>query len=254
VVAVGLGVGFQIGRDDDRLTLERRDLALRHWQGGTIRLALLSDLHVNLVPDLERARRAIQMAAAERPAAILIAGDHLSTDHPNAFARLDEAIGLLEDTGIPTFAVMGNHDYWLDQPRQVIEAFARSKVRLLRNQSVDLGGVHIAGIDDAVMGMDDVEFLRTGPRHSVVAMLHEPDFVTRLPDHVSLMLGGHSHGGQICLPGVRPRLPRGARTYVSGYYERETVPVYVSRGVGLTGVRMRWNCRPEVTIFELRSA
>ena len=88
---------------------------------------------------------------------------------------------------------------------------------------------------------------------SLLALFHEPDFVSEVPKHVSLQVSGHSHGGQICLPGgYAVHTPFGAKKYKSGYYPDARVPLYVTRGVGTTGPDYRLFCRPEVTILTLR--
>jgi predicted MPP superfamily phosphohydrolase len=83
-------------------------------------------------------------------------------------------------------------------------------------------------------------------------MIHEPDLVTEVPSWVNLQLSGHSHGGQICLPGGIPMMGTNlARVYLSGYYPEARVPVYVSRGIGTRHVNIRFYCRPEVTLMSL---
>jgi predicted MPP superfamily phosphohydrolase len=121
---------------------------------------------------------------------------------------------------------------------------------------VEVNGVTIAGIDDAIANRQRYDFL-TGGNHSksLVALFHEPDFVDEVPKHISLQLSGHSHGGQICLPGgFSVHSPFGARKYVAGFYPNARVPLYVTRGIGTTGPDLRTFCRPEVSILTLESA
>ncbi len=90
---------------------------------------------------------------------------------------------------------------------------------------------------------------------SLLVLFHEPDYVKITPTNVSLQLSGHSHGGQICLPGGRPlHTPYGANTYYAGYYANAPVPLFVTRGVGTIGPKLRLFCPPEVTILTLRTA
>jgi uncharacterized protein len=237
------------------IKIERHELSLPRWNADGFRLALLGDLHANNREKSDRAKRAMQMAIDEKPDVIVIVGDFVDGSQEH---RLRHAVRSLEpamDAPCPVLGVMGNHDYWVDEPRNVIRAIG-GRIQLLRNEAVDVGGVTIAGVDDAIARKHDPSFLVPG-RHSksIVTLLHEPDFVEVMPEHVSLQLSGHSHGGQVCLPfGIPIHTPYGARTYVSGYYPDAKVPLYVTRGVGTTGPEMRAFCRPEVTILTLRAA
>jgi predicted MPP superfamily phosphohydrolase len=126
----------------------------------------------------------------------------------------------------------------------------------LRNGSFEVDGVTVAGIDDAIAGRNNPEFLQPG-RHSksLLTLLHEPDVVEDTPDHVSLQISGHSHGGQICLPtGVALHTPKGAKKYISGFYPDAKVPLYVTRGVGTQGLDWRLFCLPEVSLLTINAA
>jgi predicted MPP superfamily phosphohydrolase len=160
------------------------------------------------------------------------------------------------DAACPVVAIMGNHDYWSTVPRKVVEAFRESKVKMLLNQTFELDGVTIAGLDDAIQRAQSYEFFPAGTvSKSLIALFHEPDFVKDMPKHVSLQISGHSHGGQVCLPfGKSMYTPYGARKYVAGFYPDARVPLFVSRGVGTTGPDYRLFCAPEVSVLTLRSA
>lgn len=254
VAAAGLTAGYGDLLADD-LRLEQRDVTLPRWDADGFRVAVLADLHVNLVPAVARARRAAEMAIHARPDLIVVLGDFITTSRRFALEHIRQALEPLHDAGCPCLGVMGNHDYWSEQPRRIIDALKETPMRLLRNESVELGGVEVAGIDDALAGRHDTSFLNEG-RHSrsLIILLHEPDYVEEMPEQASLQLSGHSHGGQMCLPfGVPIRLPKGARRYASGLYPDAKVPLYVSRGVGTIGPDLRLFCPPEVSVLTLRS-
>ena len=123
----------------------------------------------------------------------------------------------------------------------------------------------LAGIDDPVCGRPDPDkaipsSIRNQPREPIILMCHAPDFVDELRDHpagraVSLVLSGHTHGGQIRLPFVGAlHLPPGGANYVEGLFQVGSMQLYVNRGIGTVGVPFRFDCRPEITIFTLRTA
>ena len=237
----------------DRLKLERQTLKLKRWRADGFKLALLSDLHANNTHEAERAIRAIRMAAEEKPDVILFGGDFLNSSKDSALTNVAKVLDAADDAGIPSMAVLGNHDYWIATTRQLISAFEGRRTRLLRNEIVRVGDATIWGIDDGIAGRDRHELYgsrRDDP--SLLALFHEPDFVTRVDKRVGLMLAGHSHGGQMCLPfGVALHTPRGAWRYIAGFYPDADAPLYVSRGIGTVGPAYRLFCPPEVTILTL---
>lgn len=238
------------------LHFERRTLRLPRWDADGFKVAFLSDFHADQPVLRDLTRDALKMALSEPVDAVLLGGDFLTYRRSEGVRYLREALAPLADVAAPVFAVFGNHDYWCGVYPRVAEVLDRYGVRLLRNETVEVGGVTLAGLDDGLMGYQDPSFLMRGHfSKSLLALFHEPDFVEGLPSHVSLQLSGHSHGGQVCLPGGIPIFtPAGARRYVAGYYDRTSVPLFVSRGVGTTGRHLRTYCRPEAHVFTLRSA
>jgi uncharacterized protein len=236
------------------LKVDRRTLELPHWDADGFTIAFLSDFHLTSQPRIELAERAVRLAIEEKPDAILLGGDFVEGSGLDMLVAARDVLKLFGDAGCPVFTVLGNHDYWVANPNIVVETVAKSPVHLLRNQSAEVQGVSIAGVDDAIMRRQKWDFLRKGDHsRSLLTLLHEPDFVDESPEHVSLQLSGHSHGGQICLPGgVALHTPRGARSYVAGFYDNSKVPLFVTTGVGTTGPHLRTFCRPEVCILTLR--
>ena len=252
----GVGVATYSRDDANWLSLERTDLHLNRWDADGFRVALVADLHMNNEAELKRAIKAISMAANEKPDVLVIAGDFVNSSKPVFLERIAKALEPLADVSFPCVAVMGNHDYASLTPGDVMGAINRSPVTLLRNKLFQVGDVTIAGLDDATMGLQTYDFFPADRvSKNCLAILHEPDYVQDMPEHVSLQLSGHTHGGQVCLPfGYAMHTPKGGRKYISGYFPDARVPLYVTRGVGTVGIDYRLFCRPEVSILTLRSA
>lgn len=250
-----LGVGaFQAG-SADRIQVERHHLRLPRWDADGFRLAVIGDIHVNTPRDMGRAQTAVRLAIAEHPDLVAIVGDFVNAFHDHTAGLVERS---LEDlAGTPSVAIPGNHDYWVAHPEAWIRTLSRNQpFRMLRNETFEVGGVTVFGADDPLIGYDRYGELRLErASRSTLVLMHEPDYVRRVPRFASLLLGGHSHGGQICLPfGIPVALPPGARTYVAGFYPAAPVPVYVTRGVGLSRHPFRLFCPPEVSILTLSSA
>ena len=129
---------------------------------------------------------------------------------------------------------------------------------MLINDFSEFQDVVIAGLDDAIYGkpmpkpLFEGEFRPYPKDRPTILLCHEPDYAADLDFGISLVVSGHTHGGQICMPfGLPIHLPRLGKNYVSGWYPNEKTPMYVSRGIGMVGLPFRTFCRPEVAILDI---
>lgn len=264
-VAAGLAAGLFAGGAAAWHARHRapRDVRLRHLRigdpevGGTeLRVGFVTDTHVGPTVSPADLDRALQLVMAEEPDLLLLGGDYVS-ESPRYLPETANIIGGYA-TGAPlgALAVFGNHDYSNDAPRME-RLLAGHGVRVLRNEAVGLPGspLWIAGIDDAMLSVPDVErtFAQVPEGAPVVALWHEPDGANQVARYgAMLQLSGHSHGGQVRLPVVgHVAAPSGGRRYVSGLYDASGMPVYTSHGVGAYRPPLRYRCAPEVTLVSL---
>ena len=238
------------------IVVERRTLRLPKWDADGFRVAVVSDIHVNDAVCAARAKKAVRLALDENPDLIVLPGDFINFSWSYMIDGMVNSLEDLHDAKCPVIGTLGNHDYWTFNPHDIIEAIKkRTNVKLLRNESTDVQGVTIAGIDDALVKMHRPAFVSDLKNKSVLVLFHEPDYVVETPKNASLQISGHSHGGQVCLPFGAPILtPFGAKRYKVGFYPEASVPLYVTRGVGTIGPPVRMFCPPEVSILTLRSA
>jgi predicted MPP superfamily phosphohydrolase len=224
-----------------------------------LRVAQLSDLHVGARTRPEVIRAAIDLANAARPDIVVLTGDYVCHDRRDV-AKLRTQLAGLE---APTFAVLGNHDVWTD-PAGVTAALRGNGYEVLDNawSSVEVRGAPLAlvGVGDHLTGHEDVARATTGlPRRSAPLVLaHGPRTANRLRalGRPLVCLSGHTHGGQINVPFLTPLVLAGlvGEPYVRGHYRLGDVQLYVNRGVGMSGIRVRVNSPPEVTLVTLRAA
>jgi predicted MPP superfamily phosphohydrolase len=161
---------------------------------------------------------------------------------------------------IGTVAILGNHDYsvgWANQEvaAQVATAATEAGAIVLRNEVTTMGGLTFAGLDDLWAGRTEVATIeRIPPDSPAIVLAHNPDSVD-LPGWDrwnGWILSGHTHGGQVKPPFLSPpKLPVRNRRYAAGEVVLDGGRrLYVSRGVG-HHLKVRFNCRPEVTFFRL---
>jgi predicted MPP superfamily phosphohydrolase len=161
------------------------------------------------------------------------------------------------------FAVMGNHDGWSGNPAIIRRQFEKAGISFLINRhsviSIRNESLAIAGTDFIWKGKPDAARTLAGisPAAPVLALVHEPDYFDTMTGQREIMLqvSGHTHGGQCRVPllGYAPRKVRYGRNYLYGQYARGDSNLFVTRGVGTTGPRVRFACPPELAILTLRA-
>jgi uncharacterized protein len=222
------------------------------------RFVLLGDLHVGLLTRTSRIERIFSVARDLRPDAILIAGDFIDDD-PHFVPKLLGALQVVPREP-PIFAVLGNHEMY-GNPSAVIDSLRGSRIRLLVNEGVDVGGVWIAGVSDFAatqmakqLEPDLGRALRGMPAGSVpVVLAHQPRVFAEVTRRkLPLALVAHTHGGQF---GIRPlgwSLAGVFLPYDMGHYRKGSSQLYVNTGTGHWLVPFRLGMTPEITLVELR--
>jgi len=252
----------------NRPLIVRQEMALGRWPIGLdgFTIALLSDFHYDPYFSVHPLKTAIAMVNDLHPDLIALAGDFVSMpwSYQNDDAAAESAepcARLLRQMRAPhgLWAVMGNHDYFTN-PRRVTSALQSEGIKVLANQSVaierDGARFWLSGVNDVLSGTAQLDqtLLNIPVGEATILLAHEPDyadFVARSP--VDLQLSGHSHGGQVRLPFVRPLyLPDLARKYPMGMYRIGPLTLYTNSGLGTVGLPIRLNCPPEITLLTLR--
>jgi uncharacterized protein len=223
-----------------------------------LRIGFITDTHVGPFISQDDLIRATALIAAEQPDLILLGGDYIS-ESPRYAGPTAEVLGQLISTApLGGFAVLGNHDLSVSASR-VTAALEDVGIPVLRNMaaSITLGSdtLWIAGIDETLLGDPDppATFAQIPDDAASLALWHEPQFAEHAAAQGAfLQLSGHTHGGQIRLPGVGPiGLPVDGKRHVIGLTDADGMSVYTARGVGVYRPPMRFNCPPEVTIITL---
>jgi len=223
------------------------------------RILHISDIHGG--SPLYRASVRERLAAAEGMAVDLVVFTGDLASQTDAVEDAASALGELEARdGI--VAVLGNHDYWMGE-EVVSEALAAVGVRVLRNAHmvVESGGerLYLVGVEDCCyVGRDDLPgALRGVPEGApVVIATHSPDIVFKpLAARASVILSGHTHGGQVVFPWIGPLYvpTKLGRRRMSGLLSVGGTVLYVNRGLGEISPPMRLNCPPEIALLTLRS-
>jgi predicted MPP superfamily phosphohydrolase len=241
------------------LSVRRVTIPVRGLPAGAdgLRLVQLSDFHLYPITQLDHLRRAVDEANRLRPDLVLLTGDYVTVSADHIFELAPVLAGLNAAHGV--FAALGNHDLWTNAAvvRQGLEA---SGIPVLVNQGLALPfgreALYVAGLDDGWSGHPDLAaaLARCPAGARCVVMMHEPDLADGLAadPRLALQLSGHSHGGQVRVPGLGALiLPPLGRKYDYGLYRIGDMWLYTNPGLGASFPGLRLNCRPEVTEITL---
>jgi len=221
------------------------------------KIVQISDIHIDESMTQKRFERFVELVNLQKPDVVAITGDFV-TENPLDYAPiLRDGLQQLNPK-IKTFAVLGNHDYW-SNPKVVSQVLLDSNILELNNQVYTLkkqAQLNFAGIDDVWAGKPDLDLvLKELPQEGpTILLVHEPDFADTIANlnRFDLQLSGHSHGGQVRLPFFgAPILPYLGKKYSLGRYQVKNTIVYTNRGLGTVILPLRFNCRPEITVFHL---
>ena len=226
-----------------------------------LRVAVVSDLHTGAPwVDERKVERVVAKVNAARPDLVALVGDYADPTVPLGEPVAPEAVaaelaGLRAPLGV--FAVLGNHD-WHHYGERVPRALREAGLEVLENDAVAVehnGEVlWVAGLGDLRERDADVSVaLAMVPAgQALIALTHDPDTFPSLRERADVVLAGHTHGGQIGLPIVRRAAAPSRGGYTGGEVREAGGYMYVSRGVGTTGLPIRFAAPPEIAVLRLR--
>lgn len=273
-----MGIGFTASSGESLINERNQIEITRHIlnpevpiPGDPVSFVQLSDLHLHRIGRHEE--HIAEAVNRLHPDILVITGDTI--DRADRLSVLNSFLALLDP--IEGFAVLGNWEHHSQVDLGALKrTYSLHNINLLENQSTVLKHLGkrllITGLDDLVLGSPDIHrafddamparlhlILAHCPAHRDV-LLHNAARGSKL-DPTSLtvagkngkmfILSGHTHGGQICLRGWAPVLPRGSGRYLAGWYTDGAIPLYVSRGLGTTLLPIRFGSVPEIAYFEI---
>jgi len=227
-------------------------------------LMQISDMHVGNRFDRSFISRSFKKARKLKPDFVVYTGDFVNWESKEQLDQLDEVFQNAVTGQIGTVGILGNHDYgrnWAEGQvaNSVIEIVSSKGISILRNQQKDFGGLNFIGLDDyrAINFNPSKVMNKLNPKRANITLCHNPDVADLdVWNHFDgWILSGHTHGGQCKPPFLDPpMLPVKNKNYVSGEYALANGrKLYINRALGHLW-QVRFNVRPEITVFELHRA
>jgi hypothetical protein len=256
-------------RTDVEVTRQRVMLARLPRAFDGFRIAQLSDLHIGPFTTSEDIRKCVAIVNQMKPHLVALTGDFVTWDAHTQGPVVAALSGLEAPWGI--FGCLGNHELWCNVEHSITRLFAAKDVKILRREHavIESGGerLNLIGVDyqtrtrfgppgDGIVAqyLEGVEPLIL-PDTANILLSHNPNTFDRAAElGIDLSLAGHTHGGQVTLEFISPDLSpsRLITSYVRGWFQKGTSHLYVNRGIGTIFVPIRFDCPPEITLYELK--
>lgn len=273
ITAIGWGLGVWA------FLIEPATLTVRHvtvesatWRGPLLRIGVISDTHVAAPhTDVARIERLVARMNGQRPDVVVLLGDYAGGHEPAATRAQPERSQILR--GVEAFrglsaplgvhGVLGNHDSWYDDAA-ISAALTRTGVSVLDNRAERIarpgGAFWLAGLADMESPREpplvSATLRQVADDAPVVLLTHWPDPFAEVPGGVALTLAGHTHCGQVNLP-VFGRLVHASRMserWACGLYDEGGRKLFVTGGVGVSILPVRFRVPPEIVVVTLRAS
>lgn len=266
-----VGVGFLTGLyswqiEPFWLEFVKRKMPIANLPDNLIgkRLMQISDIHIGNRFDYNYIIDSFKKAQKFNPDFVVYTGDYVSYENEKQFEQLDEVLKYTVKGKIGTVGILGNHDYgknWSEQgvADKISEQLTNVGIEVLKNEQVDISGLNIIGFDDywALNFAPEKVMNNYDQNKANLLLCHNPDVcdLDVWNGYKGWVLSGHTHGGQCKPPFLNaPMLPVKNKRYSQGEIDlNDGRTLYVNRAVGHLW-QVRFNVRPEITIFELEKA
>lgn len=252
--------------EPNRLIINEQNISVNHWDKelNGFKIAAISDIHAGSdFIDEAKLQKIVEMTNAQNPDIIVLLGDYVSEIGRKEDKTLrmpmdmiaENLRGLKAKYGV--YAVIGNHDWWFDEQKVRLE-LEKIGFKVLDYASAD---INVNGKDIRIIGIEDFWKQRyvnpklvdaiIDDKQNVIGLTHNPDTFEFTTDKISLMLAGHTHGGQVWLPIIHSPITVSKRKYTLGHILEDGRHLFVTKGIGTSGLGVRFCATPEIAIINL---
>ena len=259
IAATGVGlaagpIAYGAAYERHRLSLIETDVPVSGFPPALdgLRVGLITDIHHSQTVGAEDVNRAVALLRSARPDMVVLGGDYVTYGNRAYVEPVAELLAPLADAPFGSFAVLGNHDDDRDMPT----ALVRHGFAVLKDQHTRITikdePLDVIGIRFWTRRTPHLTQVLKGVGANTILLAHDPRRLTQAAElNVPLVLSGHTHGGQVVLPGLGA-VAKKDFPVLAGFTRQQNTSLFVSRGVGTVYVPVRVNCPPDVAVLTLR--
>ncbi|HKY45277.1 MAG TPA: metallophosphoesterase [Pyrinomonadaceae bacterium] len=266
ILLIGLLMFWGFLIEPGRLVVRHQTIQIANWPSelNGLKVAVLSDIHVDdWFVNERKVRTIVERTNQLQPELIVILGDYMSGDgmvkrrvEPRVFAPI------LKDLRAPlgVYSVLGNHDWW-DDGKKLRQELEQNGIKILENETAQVNArnrsLWLVGLSDLWTRPQRInETVEKVPQgEPLIALAHNPDIFPRLPQHVPLLMAGHTHGGQVRFPfiGSVVESTRMGDRYSRGHIFENNHHLFVTSGIGTSILPVRFGVTPEIVLLTITS-
>lgn len=223
-----------------------------------LKIVHFSDIHYKSTVDINYLKKIVKLINKQKPDIVIFTGDFLDKRFNYTDKEIENAkneINKIEST-LGNFAVTGNHDI-IKNPETFNEIFSNNFTILNNEEKLlyyeDTTPISIIGFQDALEGKVNYEMLEKENPYFRIILAHEPDEYNKIKEYdFNILLSGHSHNGQVRLPLIGAiYTPTGSKTYYENYYKLDNKEIFISNGIGTSGLDVRFLSTPSINLYRL---
>jgi len=238
--------------EPNSLEVARYQIEDKYLQG--VRIVFLSDFHLKK-HDYKRLSKIVSLVNKQQPDMVFMGGDFAKGHNIKNTMNMDIAAQRLNLINAPLYTVLGNHDWW-SNGEEITSALKRNGITVLENSAVRTivkrRYVDVVGIADLKTRGPNIERALSRTRMPRIVLTHNPDIYYDIMEDVSLILAGHTHGGQFIIPFTPPLFvpSKFGSQFASGLISTTHNKMIITKGLGTSVFPARFNCKPEIVVVD----
>lgn len=226
-------------------------------KNNNLKIAVIADPHIGVYKNKKFLKRVVDKTNAINPDLILMPGDFVYHIDKN---EIDSIFSVFQYLQAPTYAITGNHDIGkpgIDISEKIKNALKKYGVKIIDNEiknlEINKNQIELIGLSDLWGGQTDFNLLnKINDKKLSIVLTHNPDSVYQFPNNnADLVIAGHTHGGQIRIPFIYKYAIPCDYDFDKGFYNIKGIKIFVSSGLGMVGLPLRFLIPPEISILNL---